>query len=161
MTMSSYEGWDDDFDNWDLPSMRKMVNVVTATPQVQLDARPIADLRPIDEFGPPEFKEGEKVHSDITRDIDLLKEKRSILKEQIRNLRSYPLEDTYDNGTVLIWHEPADQWVSDMHGVAVKDRNKWYVAGEIRSYRWDELVSRFLSDLHFSEVEVVRPAGTE
>ena len=39
--------------------------------------------------------------------------------------------------------------------MAVKDRDRWYVAGELRGFNWDELVALILGDVHFSDVEEV------
>ena len=166
MSMSSYEGWEpDDWEYWEgtIMPFAKAVGTDTIDPS----EKPVEDVTPIDDYDgvthPPEVKKHtyEPPPSEIERRLEQLREQRMALKEEMRNLRSYPTEDDFPDGTVVIWQEPRDNWGPGLHGVAVKDRNRWYVAGEIRSFRWDEIVARSLSDLDFSEVEVVRPAADD
>lgn len=110
-----------------------------------------------DEVAPvaPKVK-AEKTLSLVDDSIERLKTKRSELKVQIRNLQSYPADDsTCPNGTVLIWHE--NIW-AEQHFAAVKENDRWYITGEFHSRLWDELVSSCLSAHDYSEIEVVLPA---
>lgn len=168
MTISSFEGWEpEDWEYWEGTAMPLGKPTTTATLDATPEAKPIVDMRPIDEFAvthPPEIKHspyaGEKP-SVVEEKLKTLKARRDELKEEMRNLRSYPAEDDYEDGTVLIWHEARSKWGPGLHGVAVKDRERWYVAGELRGFNWDELVALILGDVHFSDVEVVHPPAAD
>lgn len=169
MSISSFEGWEPiDLEYWEGTAMPLGRTVGTDT--VDPPAKPIVDMRPIDEFSvthEPEEKlykhspyAGEKP-SAVEEKLKTLKARRDELKEEMRNLRSYPAEDDYEDGAVLIWHEARSKWGPGLHGVAVKDRDRWYVAGELRGFNWDELVALILGDVHFSDVEVVHPPAAD
>lgn len=168
MSISSYEGWEpeDYWEYWEGTAMPLGRSLTTDTmTKSKLDATPeakaIVDVKPIDEFSvthEPEVKSHVYERpSEIDLALQTLRDRRDSLKEEMRNLRSYPTEDDFEDGTVIIWHEPRTQWGPGLHGVAVKDRQRWYIAGELRSFHWDELVARSLNEVHFSEVEVVHP----
>lgn len=138
------------------------------TDTIDPSEKPVVDTKPLDDYDgvthPPEEKKRftyEPPPSEIERRLEQLREHRMQLKEEMRNLRSYPEVEEYEEGTVLIWHEPRDKWGPGLHGVAVKDRGRWYIAGELRSFTWDDLVVLALKEVNFSEVEVVHPPKPE
>lgn len=161
MTISSFEGWED-LEAWE-GTFRPMGQTVVA------EEKPIADMRPIDEFGtPPEVEPEVKPVEVLTyrrnlelanlkRQRQILKEERSDLKVQMLNIESYPDLDTYEDGTILAVHVHDHDWYGDIHQAVLKERGKWYVAGQFHPYTWDELVAKVLREFHVSEVEVIRP----
>lgn len=142
MTLSSYEGWEG-----------------THTAVLTPDPKPIVDLDPIDEFSAPGAPVEEKEAFSMVDDaIRRLKNRRSDIKEQIRNLQSYPKDDSlYPDGTTLIWHDYDNPWGADRHFAAVKEEGRWYIAGEFHAHRWDEMLTSRLVAYDSSEVEVVLP----
>jgi hypothetical protein len=132
-------------------------NDLAAREQAEIEIeRQIVDVRPIDEFGPDLRRK--KPFSMIDDLIERNKAKRDQLKEENRNLRSFPDDDVdYEDGTVLIWHTDSE-W-GDRHYAAVKEDGRWYVSGHMHGCRWDELVATHLKKFHYSEVEVVVPAA--
>ena len=164
MTVSSFEGWED------VEATLDKMDGVEATHRpfgTMVDERPVVDTAPIDEFGtdveagPPEIeaetwrRRAELAH--LKRSRQVLKEERSDLKVQMINIESYPELDTYENGTVLVVHMYDDDWYGDMHQAILKERDKWYVAGQFHPYTWDELVAKVMREFHVSEVEVIHP----
>lgn len=127
--------------------------LLTAEPKPE--TRPIVELKPIDEFNeepPPE------PFSQIQAEINRLRERRSLLKTRMRNLKSYPANDKdFPDGTVMIWHNTTSDWGVDRHWAAVREEGRWYVAGEFHSLYWDELVAAKMHGFDFSEIEVVFP----
>ena len=134
-------------------------NDLAAREQAEIEreiVREIVDVRSIDEFG-PDLKR-KKPFSMIDDLIERNKAKRDVLKEENRNLRSFPDDDVdYEDGTVLIWHTDSE-W-GDRHYAAVKEDGRWYVTGHMHGSRWDELVATHLKKFHYSEVEVIVPAA--
>lgn len=123
------------------------------------DTKAIVDMRPIDEFAADlkvETVPEPEPFSMITHMIEVKKEDRDRTKEEIRNLKSYPLTDPYPDGTVLIWHHIDRDW-GDSHHAAVRDDDRWYVAGQFHHLEWDEMVTKCFVHTHQSEVEVVLP----
>ena len=135
--------------------MSPFQSMVTDTMTKDLDVevvREIVDVRPIDEFKP------KKPFSMIEAKINSNNERRSELKAENRNLKSYPEDDAdFEDGTVFIWH--ADSEWGDRHFAAALEDGRWYVVGQLNGFRWDELVAAHLRKFHFSEIEVVRPAA--
>jgi hypothetical protein len=144
MTASSYEGFDPE--HWE----GTRTAVLT---------KPLGEVDPDDEYAAPvDEEEIYELPSLITLAVDRLKSRRSELKNQMNNLRSYPLDDSeYEDGTVLVWHDYDNRWGPDRHFAAIREEGRWYLTGEFHGHLWDELVTHRLLGYDFNEIEVIRP----
>lgn len=92
----------------------------------------------------------------ISLHLKRLKSQKDDIKAEIAQIKQYPIEDPYENGTTIIWHvENSGGYLA--HQAAVREGDRWYVTGELRAFTWGSLVVEHLTAFRGTEVEIIHP----